>query len=97
MGLRHLPHNYDPAWAHILHAIRAHILTSIEEFHKPLSWMRISAVDHQRILVHDDAARYDGLSVEEVREAFHALCTDGDPAAPSVAELLRTRCRRSCA
>jgi hypothetical protein len=108
--------NYDPAleaaWAHTLHAIRAHILASIEEeLHKPLSWMRISAVDHQRILkdpsllpavdpapvdavkagleliIHDDAARYDGLSVEDVREAFHALCTDGDPAAPSVAEL----------
>lgn len=39
------------------------------------------------LIVHDDAARYDGLSVEDVREGFHALCTDGDPAAPSVAEL----------
>ncbi|KAJ5875580.1 uncharacterized protein N7473_012927 [Penicillium subrubescens] len=76
-------------------AIRAHILTSIEEeLHKPLSWMRISAVDHQRILkdpsllpavdpapvdavkagleliVHDDAARYDRLSVEDSRSSF---------------------------
>jgi hypothetical protein len=108
--------NYDPAleaaWTHTLHTIRSHIVACIEEeLHKPLSWMRIPAVDYQRIrddpslcpavdpapvdavktalelIVHDDAARYDGLSVEDVREAFHSLCTDGDPATPSVAEI----------
>ncbi|GLI74486.1 hypothetical protein PoHVEF18_002728 [Penicillium ochrochloron] len=38
------------------------------------------------LVIHDDAERYDGLSVEDVRDSFYALCT-GDPNAPSVVEL----------
>lgn len=47
----------------------------------------VDAVKAQmELVIHDDATRYDGLSMEDVREAFHVLCT-GDPTGPSVAEL----------
>ncbi|GES58183.1 hypothetical protein PENSUB_3669 [Aspergillus terreus] len=84
--------NYDPAleaaWTHTLHA-------SIEDARIRNDPSLCPAVDpapvnavkaRLELAVHDDAARYAGLSTEGVREAFHALCTGGG--APSVAEVL---------